>query len=510
MLKIKLRPHQEAVLNQLRLTWKQHRTHLVSANVGFGKTALSAAIVGGFYSRGLRVLFIAPYTTLVNQTAARFMEYGLPQPGIIWQNHEWTDPANKIQIASADTLTRREFPDVDLVISDECHIRRVKLLKIFDEIDVPVIGLSGTPFCKWLGKHYTNLVKVTTMREMINKGFLSEFEIYAPVRPSMKGVKTSNLASFGPDYNEEQVAEIMNGADIVGNIVSNWIANGEDEPTICFCVNVSHANYVTNEFNTSGVSCEVMTAQTPHDERVMIVKRFEDGITKVICNVGVLVAGFDSDVRCIIYARPTKSEIRWIQCLGRGLRTAPGKERCLIFDHSGTVHRLGFPDQIEYDELLSGDDKDPQTRQRQEREKKEKAPKECPKCKYMKEAGVYVCPKCGFKPLAGDNVEVDESRDLEVIKGKKKQYTKEDKQAWYSMLTSHAKSKGYKDGWIAHKYRERFGVWPKSLHSTPKAATPEFDRWIKHLNIKAARSKSKPVNTEVAHQKIKKLKESLK
>ncbi|WP_228745891.1 hypothetical protein, partial [Klebsiella pneumoniae] len=27
--------------------------------------------------------------------------------------------------------------------------------------------------------------------------------------------------------------------------------------------------------------------------------------------VGVLVAGFDSDVRCIIYARPTKSEIRW-------------------------------------------------------------------------------------------------------------------------------------------------------------------------------------------------------
>jgi superfamily II DNA or RNA helicase len=49
------------------------------------------------------------------------------------------------------------------------------------------------------------------------------------------------------------------------------------------------------------------------------------------------VAGFDSDVRCIIYARPTKSEIRWLQALGRGLRTAPGKESCLIFDHSGTA-----------------------------------------------------------------------------------------------------------------------------------------------------------------------------
>ena len=61
--------------------------------------------------------------------------------------------------------------------------------------------------------------------------------------------------------------------------------------------------------------------------------------------------GFDSDVRCIIYARPTKSEIRWVQCLGRGLRKAQGKDKCLIFDHSGSVHRLGFPDDIEYDEL---------------------------------------------------------------------------------------------------------------------------------------------------------------
>jgi superfamily II DNA or RNA helicase len=37
---------------------------------------------------------------------------------------------------------------------------------------------------------------------------------------------------------------------------------------------------------------------------------------------------------------PDKSEIRWLQALGRGLRTAPGKDACLIFDHSGTVHRL--------------------------------------------------------------------------------------------------------------------------------------------------------------------------
>lgn len=488
-MKLTLRPHQEAVLNELRRGWKQHKTHLVYANVGFGKTAVAAAITHGFVSRGLRVLFVAPYTTLVNQTAEKFIEYGLEQPGIIWQNHEWTDPSNPVQIASADTLTRRDMPKVDVMIVDECHIRRKRLLEIIDESDFHTIGLSGTPFAKWMGRHYEQLVKVTTMREMIDAGFLSDFEIFAPTKPNLKGVKTSNLAAYGADYNELQVAEIMGEATIIGDIVSNWLKRGEDEPTICFCVNVKHANHVTNEFNRCGVNAEVMTAETPVEERKMIVKRFEDGITKIICNVGVLVAGFDSDVRCIIYARPTKSEMRWIQCLGRGLRTAPGKERCLIFDHSGTVLTLGFPDQIEYDKLVSENDGLKQQQAQKEKEKREKKPKECSKCNFMKPAGVYICPKCGHKPLAGEDVEVDDTRELERLNGKEKKWTMEEKQSWYSMFLGQCKTKGYKEGWAANKYKEKFGVWPKGLKRIPKAASPEFNAYIKHLNIKFAKSK---------------------
>lgn len=488
-MKLTLRPKQEEVLNQLRKHWKTHRTHLVSANVGFGKTVIAAAITNGFYQRGLRVLFVAPYTTLVNQTAQRFIEYGLPQPGIIWQNHEWTDPSNKIQVASADTLIRRDMPEIDVMIIDECHIKRKKLLEIIKDSDFPVIGLSGTPFTKWLGNYYENFVKVTTMREMIELGWLSPFEMYAPTKPNLKGVRTSNLAAFGTDYNESDLEQIMNGADIVGDIVTNWLKCGEDEPTICFCVNVLHANHVTNSFNNAGINAEVMTAETPIEDRKMIVKRFEDGITKIICNVGVLVAGFDSDVRCIIYARPTKSEIRWIQCIGRGLRTAPGKERCLIFDHSGTVHRLGFPDQIEYEHLMSDDDGMKEQNSFSQKEKTEKKPKECTKCHFMKPAGVYVCPKCGYKPLMGEDVEVDESRELQQIKGKKRQWTQEEKQNWYSMFIGHAKSKNYSEGWAAHKYREKIGVWPKGLHKTPRPASPEFTAYMKHLAIKFAKSK---------------------
>ena len=62
------------------------------------------------------------------------------------------------------------------------------------------------------------------------------------------------------------------------------------------------------------------------DERKRIAERLALGQVKVICNVATMTTGIDLDVRCIILARPTKSEILFVQIVGRGLRTAPGKE----------------------------------------------------------------------------------------------------------------------------------------------------------------------------------------
>lgn len=159
-----------------------------------------------------------------------------------------------------------------------------------------------------------------------------------------------------------------------------------------------------------------MIDETPQEDRQLTIQRFESGATKVLLDVGVLVAGFDSDIRCVIYARPTKSEIRWIQCIGRGLRTAPGKDKCLIFDHSRTVHRLGYPDEIKYDRLLTKSDGMETARKQAQQEREEKLPKECSQCHFMKPAGVYECPSCGFKPIMGEDVETDETRSLQKMK----------------------------------------------------------------------------------------------
>ncbi|CRY80141.1 DEAD/DEAH box helicase [Yersinia intermedia] len=494
---------QERALNMLRRDWKSFNSFMVYAPTGSGKTGLAAFIADGFVSRGMRVLFVVPFTVLINQTSRRFVEYGLPEDEIsfIWRNHPSYDPALKIQIASADTLIRREFPDnIDLLIIDEAHLRRKQILieinRLVTETNVKVIGLSGTPFSPFLGNYYNRLIKPTTIGELIQRGDLSGYEFYAPGKPDLKGVKTTVSAEFGSDYNETQLAEIMCGADLVGDIVDNWLQNGRDLPTVAFCVNVAHANYVTIQFNKVGINAEVMVAETPHEERQLIIHRFEMGATKIIVSVGVLVAGFDSDVRCVIYARPTKSEIRWLQSLGRGLRTAQGKESCLIFDHSGTVHRLGFPDSIEYNELPSKSDGMKDSASREAEERTEKLPKECTECHFMKPAGVYVCPKCGFKPLAGQDVDTDTQRGLKKLGKGKRVFTQSDKQAWWSQIKFYQRQrssmgKPVSDGWCSHTFHDKFSEWPNGLSDFPMEITPEVSSYIKHKRISFAKGREK-------------------
>ncbi|WP_155271589.1 DEAD/DEAH box helicase, partial [Xenorhabdus bovienii] len=311
---------QERALNMLRQNWKNFNSFMVYAPTGAGKTGLSAFIIDGFVSKRMKVMMICPYLVLINQTAQRFIEYGLPEDEIayIWRDHPNQDPSKLIQIASADTLIRRDFPgDINLLVIDEAHLKRKKILeeitRLTSETDCKVVGLSGTPFSPFLGHYYQKLIKPTTIKELIQRGDLSPYEFYAPTKPDLSKVKSARNDDYGSDYKEDEIAEIMCGADLVGDVVSSWLKLGENQPTICFCVNVSHANFITVEFNRAGVNAEIMTANTPQDERDLIIHRFEQGATKIIVNIGVLVAGLDSDVRCIIYARPTKSEIRWLQ-----------------------------------------------------------------------------------------------------------------------------------------------------------------------------------------------------
>ncbi len=285
------------------------------------------------------------------------------------------------------------------------------------------------------------------MKELIAIGALSKYEFYAPSHPDLSKVETSYVAGYGSDYKENQLSQVMSEAKLVGDIVKNWLENGEDRPTICFCVDVAHANFVTVEFASAGVTVEVMTASTPHDERQLTIRRFEQGITKIIINVGVLVAGFDSDVP-LHYLRPANQKAKCAGFRFLGVACVPllVKITASSSDHTGTVNKLGYPDDIEYDYLPSSSDGMEDAPQRAVKtDEAEKLPKECSQCHYVKPAGIYICPKCGFKPLAGEDVETDKSRGLKKVSKAEVKYTAEQKQSLVvsdSFLPAHPRSAG--------------------------------------------------------------------
>lgn len=479
-----LRPHQVAALESLKLSLKSgHTRPLLQCPTGFGKTVVAGAIVHGALAKGKRVMFVVPALSLINQTVESFYSEGVTDIGVMQGNHPLTNYSRKIQIASVQTLQNRQIPHADIVVIDECH-RWFKFYETWmaDWDNVPFVGLSATPWTKGLGKFYDDLIIASTTQQLIEQGYLSDFRVFAPSTPDLSKVRT-----VAGDYHEGDLADAMDTAPITGDIVRTWLAKGERRPTICFAVNRAHAKHIANDFTAAGVKTGYIDAYTKPEERDVIEKKFHTGEIEIVCNVGCLTTGVDWDVRCIILARPTKSEMLFVQMIGRGLRTADGKTDCLVLDHSDTHKRLGFVTDIHHETLDDGKPKKNGTSER-----KEPLPKQCPSCTFLKPAKVHKCPSCGFAPEKLSDVEIQEGQ-LEEVRRKKKtnrEMTPAEKEQFYSGLLWYANDNGYSKGWASHKYREKTGVWPNSYQNV-KPSEPNEDtlNYIRHSQIKWAKSR---------------------
>ena len=485
-----LRPHQTQAIQSLRSSLARGKLRpMLQAPTGFGKTILAAAIVDGALKKGNRVLFTVPAISLIDQTVESFAEEGITEVGVIQADHPMTDARQPIQVASVQTLQKRFIPDADIVVIDEAHRWFDFHAEWFGQAEwerIPFVGLSATPWTKGLGKYYDDLIIAATTQDLINKGYLSKFEVFAPSHPDLTGVKT-----VAGDYHEGQLSEAMQDGALVADVVETWLKLGQDQPTLCFGVDRAHAKALRAAFERAGVSVEYIDATTKIAEREEIRERFRTGETKIVCNVGVLTTGVDWDVRCLILARPTKSEILFTQIIGRALRTAKGKTIARILDHSDTHLRLGMVTDIHKETLCDGTQK----RSTGSRDQDVPLPKECPKCSFLKPPRLAECPHCGFKPEKVSEVETLDG-DLVAFggasNGKKHEPTPEEKQDFYQQLLGYCHQRGHRQGYADHKFKARFGHWPHKKHGlTPIKPRAEVYNWIKHCNIKFAKSKNR-------------------
>ena len=122
---LKLREHQQDVVDKLNENFANgHRCQLLYAPTGFGKTETAMAIMKEISSSYKRVAMVVDRIVLVNQTSDRLDKYGI-EHGVMQSGHWRYRPTERIQICSAQTLEKRKsFPDIDMLIVDECHVQR--------------------------------------------------------------------------------------------------------------------------------------------------------------------------------------------------------------------------------------------------------------------------------------------------------------------------------------------------------------------------------------------------
>jgi len=496
-----LRPLQQHALDGLRQSFRSGKRRVViQAPCGFGKTVLAAHIVDGALRKRKRTAFTVPMLSLIDQTFDRFVANGINpgDMGVMQGDHAWRRPHAPVQICSVQTLSARGFPEnIDSVVVDECHLR----FKAMDEWmrerpDLIFTGLSATPWSRGMGNDglWQDLVIPTTIKELIALGWLSKFRVFAPDTPDLSGVKIT-----AGDYNEGQLSAAMSDTTLVGDCVANWLEHGENRPTLAFGVDRAHAATLHEGFLSMGVASAYVDGNTPREERLAIIARYQAGEVKVICSVGTMTTGVDVDCRCLILARPTRSEILFVQMIGRGLRTADGKEDCLIFDHTG-MHTLpkprglGMVTDIHHERLRNAKtDAEEKEKAAAQAEKEPAKPRECSRCKCLIPVGSPECPNCGNKQVRVSTVVHADGQLAEIGAAPKPKRNKMAEPDFIAQLRGYAKERGMKDGWVAHKFKAYAGVWPNgpSVKDVPAAPCgPEVRSWIRSENIRWANSRS--------------------
>jgi superfamily II DNA or RNA helicase len=489
---LQLRPHQSEVVEKLRDGFKEgHRCQLLYAPTGFGKTEVAMAIMKAVAEKFKKCAMVLDRIVLVDQTSRRLDKYGIPH-GVMQSGH-WRDKKEEhIQVCSAQTLEKRKtFPEIDLLIIDECHItRRGVVTFIKNNPHIRVIGLTATPFTKGLGDIYTHVVGATPTGELIENGWLVPLKVYVAKEIDMTGV-----TKRAGEWAAEDVSD--RGMKIVGDIVHSWHQKvhevfGKPVKTIVFCAGVEHGRELVQRFAEAGYNFVSISYMEDDQYKKDMIQEFSQPDTQIhgLIATDILTRGFDvTDVLCGVSARPfSKSFSSHVQQMGRVMRSHEGKEFGLWLDHSGNFLRFRDDwDKVFYDgvtELSEGGEK-----AKKEPTLKEKTEAICPACKVLWTFSGKICGSCGYERKPKPVVSMVNGELLELAQTNKKLVI--DNKQFYAELLYYSKQKGYKEGWASHKYKEKFGVFPRSIPKEIAPPSTQTMKWIQSRRIAYVKGKER-------------------
>ena len=366
---------------------------VLSSATGSGKTVLAQHMIDAAVRKGSRAIFVVDRKSLLEQTSRRFHEVGIDHGTIAAGRSRGMH--KQVIIAMVQSLAKRGWPDnLDIAFIDECHTQYAFLKETLPGVPFPFIGLTATPMVRGLGGTYGGLVQVTTTNRLIEDEKLVPLRIMEAVEIDMRNAPVSK--------GEWSAAEVEGRSrPIIGNIVSTWAEQtrkhfGHDlTKTMVFSASIAHGRELCERFQAAGHDFRQVSAHDSDEERDATMKAFRHGEFPGVVSVEALAKGIDlPDVECLVIARPyRKAFAAHIQMLGRGMRTSPGKEFCLVLDHSGNCGGFIAETSDFFEHGVSGlDDRRFRDVTRAERKPKDRS---CAGCGFLMPPRATVCPSCG-------------------------------------------------------------------------------------------------------------------
>lgn len=352
----RLRPYQQDVKDKIFTLWKSEKNVMLQMPTGAGKTILFSSVINDIIKvPDSKILIIAHRKELLEQISSHLSKYNI-EHCIISSNRKRC-LEKRVQVASIQTLTHKNNEEItksfvpNFIVIDEAHHT---LAKTYDQLWklYPLswkMGVTATP-CRINGapftNHFSELISSLSVKELIEKGFLSDYTFYTenPDSDLSKAILSIKKKSSTGDYRINDLLQNLNVERHVKKLILSYSTYANGLKGIVYCISIEHAHNICEAYKNIGVVAEYIDSKTPKTEREQIVQDFKDGKIQVLVNVDIFSEGFDCpDVEFIQMARPTWSLSKYMQQVGRGLRTSPGKDKTIILDNAGMYARFGLP-----------------------------------------------------------------------------------------------------------------------------------------------------------------------
>lgn len=492
---IDLRPYQVESIDALRAGIRAgHRSQVLVAPTGAGKTVCAAYLLSEVQNKGTKAAFIVDRISLCAQTSTMLWGYGVHHG--VAQSENTFGRSEPIQVCSAQTIEKRGFfPDLDVLIIDECHTQRKAITEFAQKTKAKVIGLTATPFSKGMGETYSNIVNVTTTNKLIEQKFLAPLRVYAAKEIDMTGAKV-----VAGEWTDREIEE--RGRAIVGDIVAEWQDKtqkhfGGPVKTIGFSATVAHGEEICKQFQAAGYNFHQISYRDDDDTRRELIEEFRKPNSSIIGLISceALAKGFDvPDILCGIGARPyRKGFASHIQMIGRAMRSSPGKEFALWLDHCGNY--LGFYAQMEelFEHGVSKlDDGERQNVVRKEGEK-QVSDLVCV-CGYILKPSMRTCPSCGKERVRKSRV-IEVPGQMFEVNGKpvKAHLQRPRSELWREIChVAIERKKGDVEAaakFAKAQYKNFFDVWPPFPFEPSESVDPRLKSHITANVIRYAKAR---------------------